>query len=257
MADDDAYTAIARLLRPAKRVLFITGAGISADSGLPTYRGVGGLYEDEFTDEGLPIEEALSGRMLAARPEVTWKYLLQIERNCRGATPNRAHQAIADLEGDERSVVVLTQNVDGLHLAAGSRDVIEIHGNVHDLGCTQCRYRTRVDSYAGLAELPLCPRCLAPLRPGVVLFGEALPRTAVRALEDACERGFDLVFSVGTSSLFPYIVEPVLWARAAGTPTVEINPAATVISDVVDFPLRAGAADAMVRIWRTLAADAA
>ena len=82
----------------ARRILFITGAGISADSGLPTYRGFGGLYDGKPTEEGLPIEEVLSGQMLARRPELTWKYLLQIEEGCRSAQPNPAHLALAEIE---------------------------------------------------------------------------------------------------------------------------------------------------------------
>jgi NAD-dependent deacetylase len=249
------YREIARLLRPSARLLFITGAGVSADSGLPTYRGVGGLYEEEITDEGYAIEEALSGEMMATHPEITWKYLLQIERNCRGAAPNLAHRTIAGLESETASVTVFTQNVDGLHDAAGSSRVIEIHGNLHRLRCTRCNFATRVDDYAGFADPPLCPKCLAPIRPDVVLFGEALPLDALLALEETLAEGVDLVFSIGTSSLFPYIVEPVLQARAAGIPTVEINPAATALDDIVDFPLRVGAAEAMGRLWHALHAD--
>lgn len=250
----NVYQEIARRLQRSTRVLFITGAGVSADSGLPTYRGLGGLYEDAITDEGYAIEEALSGEMMATHPEITWKYLLQIERNCRGAQPNLAHRVIAELER-EVEAIVYTQNVDGLHLAAGSSRVIEIHGNLHDISCTRCDFATQVDSYAGFADPPLCPVCRAPLRPDVVLFGEALPEAALVALDEALADGIDLVFSIGTSSLFPYIVEPVVWARAAGIPTVEINPAATAISGLVDYPVRAGAAEAMGRIWHALLAE--
>jgi NAD-dependent deacetylase len=251
----NTYVAIAHLLRQSRRVLFITGAGVSADSGLPTYRGLGGLYDEEITDDGIPIEEALSGRMMAERPDITWKYLLQIEKNCRDAAPNLAHQVIADLEGILPEVLVYTQNVDGLHLAAGSRNVIEIHGNLHNLHCTQCRFQIRVETYAGLGDPPLCPECLSPIRPAVVLFGEALPEQAIERFEQAFAEGFDLVFSIGTSSLFPYIVEPVVWAKRAGIPTVEINPAETAISRFVDYPIRAGAAEAMGRIWHALRAE--
>ncbi len=251
----NVYRDIALRLRHARRALFITGAGLSADSGLPTYRGLGGLYEDAFTDEGYSIEEALSGEMMAARPEVTWKYLLEIERNCRGARPNLAHEVIAGLERIVPEVLVYTQNVDGLHTTAGSSEIIEIHGNLRDLHCTHCRFATRVETYAGLGDPPLCPKCLAPVRPAVVLFGEALPEAAVARLEAAFAEDFDIVFSIGTSSLFPYIVQPVLWAQASGAATVEINPAETVLSAHVDFPVAAGAAEAMGRIWHALLAE--
>ncbi len=251
-SESDAHDDVARLVLASRRILFITGAGISADSGLPTYRGVGGLYEETLTSEGWTIEEALSGAMMASRPEITWKYLLQIARTCSGAEPNTAHRVIAALETALPEVLVYTQNVDGLHAAAGSRNLIEIHGALRDLRCTHCRFGTTVDNYADLPIPPLCPRCFAPLRPAVVLFGEALPEAAVARLEDELARGFDLVFSIGTSGLFPYIVEPVVLARRAGVPCIEINPDETPLSGIVDIALRERAAPAMGALWSAL-----
>lgn len=235
----------------ARRVLFITGAGISADSGLPTYRGIGGLYDGNVTEEGYAIEDALSGEMLRQRPELTWKYLAQIEANCRGAAPNDAHRAIAWLES-RTAVTVLTQNVDGLHRAAGSTDLIEIHGTLHRLACTGCGLRLEVPDYQELPLPPGCPDCGELLRPEVVLFGEALPEGGIRRLVETLEDGVDLVFSIGTTSVFPYIAEPVLWARQQGVPTVEINPGTTRVSAYVDYRLPLGAADAMARLRRRL-----
>lgn len=240
-----AVDAAARILRRARSVLFVTGAGISADSGLPTYRGVGGLYESDATEEGLPIEVLLSGDTFRRRPATTWKYLGAIERACRGARPNRAHEAIAALEAALPRVVVLTQNIDGLHRAAGSRDVIEIHGDVHRLACTRCGWRAHVPDYAGLDLPPRCPECAALVRPEVVLFGEMLPTEAITRLEEELRRGFDAVFSIGTTSVFPYIAAPVRMARAWGAGTVEVNPGETEVSGVVDVRLRCGAAAAM------------
>ena len=142
----DADTA-AGLLRTARRLFVITGAGISADSGLPTYRGIGGLYDDTHTEDAIPIEQALSGSMLARRPAITWKYLAQIERACRGARPNRAHELLAAFDRHFAHVCVLTQNIDGFHRDAGSRHLIEMHGDVHRLQCTACDWRARVTSF--------------------------------------------------------------------------------------------------------------
>src|ERR1700741_4368032 len=119
------YAEVAGELRRARRVLVITGAGISADSGLPTYRGIGGLYEADVTGDGLAIEGAFSRAMLCTRPARTWKYLLQIESACRGARHNDAHTAIVHLERHFRSLTVLTQNIDGFHRDAGSEYLIE------------------------------------------------------------------------------------------------------------------------------------
>jgi NAD-dependent deacetylase len=250
-ADDRAIDAVIGRLRPGQRLLFITGAGLSADSGLPTYRGIGGLYDQGAAEPGLRIEEILSGPMLRVRPELTWKHLLDVARACRGSTFNRGHEVIAALERDFE-VCVLTQNVDGFHRAAGSRNVIDIHGDLHVILCTarSCGYREEVEAFEPAALPPRCPRCAAVLRPDVVLFGEWLPPEKVARLEVELKRGFDLVFSVGTSSLFPYIVEPVYAAKDRGVPTVEINPGRTDVSDDVDFRIAAGAAEALGVIWK-------
>lgn len=243
--DDSTLDSVAALLRDARRVLFITGAGISADSGLPTYRGINGLYNDQTTDEGHDIEHALSGEMLHDRPELTWKYLAQIEHACREASPNDAHHALSAIERRLPFVLVLTQNIDGLHRAAGSRNLIEIHGNLRCLRCTQCAHREEVPSLAGRALPPVCPACGALMRPEVVLFGERLDQHNLERLYGELAEGFDLVFSIGTTSTFPYIVEPVAWAIRAGVPTVEINPQETQISPYVRYRLPLRAAEAM------------
>jgi NAD-dependent deacetylase len=248
----DQITKIARRLKESRSVLFITGAGISADSGLPTYRGIGGLYEQEETDDGIPIEAALSGAMFRRDPAITWKYIHQIERSCRDAGPNRAHELIAQLEHRFDRVWTLTQNVDGLHHAAGSTKVIDIHGDVHWLLCTRCGHRWRVESYAGLPIPPSCPECDSLVRPEVVLFGEMLPMDRVRVLQEQLMRGFDAVFSIGTTSVFPYIAEPVIDARRRGGLTVEINPGVSEVSHVVKHRLRMGAAAAMEALVRAL-----
>lgn len=240
----DLYERTADLLRGARRVLFVTGAGLSADSGLPTYRGVGGLYHDGETEHGMPVEEALSGPMFAQRPEITWKHITDIEGACRGARPNRGHEVIAELE-QRCEVVVFTQNVDGLHRAAGSTRVVEVHGAIHRLRCTRCDWRDEVEDYADLAPLPTCPRCSAVIRPDVVLFQEMLPEPVLEAWDAESAAGFDVVFSVGTSSLFPYILMPVVTAARRGVPTVEINPGTTTLSTVVDIHLQERAANAL------------
>jgi NAD-dependent deacetylase len=230
--------------------LFVTGAGLSADSGLPTYRGVGGLYESEETDEGYAIEELLSGEALRERPELTWKYLRQIEHACRGTNFNRGHTVIAEMEQHFPRVWTLTQNVDGFHRHAGSRHVIAIHGDLHQLRCTQCTWREEVPDYTHLPELPRCSSCGAVLRPEVVLFGEMLSATGVRELEYQVREGFDIVFSIGTTSVFSYISYPVESAQQRDKPTVEINPGTTRLSALVRYRLAMGAAVALDAIWQ-------
>lgn len=249
MVDPGTVRRAAELLADARSVLFITGAGVSADSGLPTYRGVGGLYEEQDTVEGLPIEVALSGQVMASRPALTWKYLAQIEQACRGARHNRAHEVIAAVERARPRVWVLTQNVDGFHRTAGSENVIDIHGDLHQLLCPRCGHLERVEHFGGLAIPPPCPACAGILRPDVVLFGELLPEAKVDLLERELRRGFDLVLTIGTSAAFPYIAAPVLEARRRGTPTIEIDPGRTPLSPLVDLQIPARAAPALDAIW--------
>ena len=228
---------VAELVNRAERILFITGAGLSADSGLPTYRGIGGLYETEATDEGIPIEVAVSGHMLRQRPEICWKYIARMEEAFRGARHNRGHEVIAEIERRTEHVCVLTQNVDGFHLDAGSQNVIAIHGDIHELICTECRDMFRVPHFEGMEIPPSCERCGGMVRPAVVLFGEMLPFDAVARLQGELSRGFDLVFSVGTTSLFPYIAQPVIDAKRDRVPTVEINPGSSEVSTLVDIQI--------------------
>ena len=150
MSSRNAIGQVSSRLKASDSVLFITGAGLSADSGIPTYRSVGGLYDVDDTSEGLPIEELLSGEMLQSEPEVTWKYLAQIADACQGATFNRSHQLIAQFEYALPRTWVLTQNVDGFHRAAGSSNVIDIHGDMHDLYCPVCEWQEHVEDFEEL-----------------------------------------------------------------------------------------------------------
>lgn len=248
---DDAarISEVVALLRNAKSLLFITGAGLSADSGLPTYRGIGGLYNDADAESGLPIEALLSGYAFRSNPARTWKYLAEVGKAGIGKRPNRGHEVIAEMEGHFDRVWVLTQNVDGFHHIAGSRNVIDIHGDLHNLRCTRCDHHAPAGDYTLLELPPHCPGCEAVLRPDVVLFGEQLPPDAVATLRRETRTGFDVVFSVGTTSVFPYIAGPVLDAYHFKKPSVEINPGETDVSEFVTVKLPMRAAEALDAIW--------
>ncbi len=240
----DELRELARVAAAADRILIITGAGISADSGLPTYRGIGGLYVREQTADAVPIEVALSGEMMRDDPALCWKYIAQIENACRAAVANPGHVAIRRIETLRPGCWTLTQNVDGLHRAAGSQRLIEIHGNVQRLYCTVCAHSERRADFEGLDIPPACPRCAGLLRPDVVLFNEMLPEPAVETLHGIMAAGPQLVISVGTSSAFPYIAAPMWQAREQGVPSLEINPDITPVSDLARYrwPLRAAEA---------------
>ena len=244
---DKVIARVAQAIKQAERILLITGAGLSADSGLPTYRGLGGLYNGH-TAEGLPIEEALSGPMLQRDPALCWKYLAELGKACLGAQANAGHYAIAELQRRKPQCWLLTHNIDGYHRAAGSpmERVIEIHGELAPLYCQSCG---AVD--AELAEHlerplpPKCRQCAGVLRPPVVLFEEMLPEQAIDTLYCEVRKGFEVVISIGTSASFPYIVEPLLRTRQAGGFTVEINPQRTDLSARVDVHLQGRALDVL------------
>lgn len=234
-------------LQRAERILVITGAGLSADSGLPTYRGLGGLYNG-VTAEGMPIEAALSGPMLQRDPALCWKYLAELGRACLNAQPNAGHHAIAELQRRKPGCWVLTQNIDGYHRQAGCdpERLIEIHGELAPLYCQSCGAVS--EELAGHLDRPLpprCDKCAGVLRPPVVLFEEMLPEKAIETLYAELRKGFDLVIAVGTTASFPYIAEPVLRTRQAGGFTVEINPQNGALSPYVDVHIRAKALDVL------------
>ncbi len=252
-AAEQTLQTVAGALARARRVAVLTGAGMSADSGLPTYRGIGGLYNGIEIEAGMPIEDILHAYTLARDPALTWKYIAEIERACRGAGPNAGHAVLASWQA-VRDIWVVTQNVDGFHRAAGSHQVIELHGNLSQLFCCACMAEYSID-VVDLTQLPpRCTACDGLVRPRVVLFGELLPPDAMAEYERELARGFDLLFVIGTSAMFPYIHGPVVEARARGCLTVEINPDVTVLSHAVDHRLAGGARDILQQLDRLLAA---
>jgi NAD-dependent deacetylase len=247
LVDRELLLQTAAALRHARRILIITGAGLSADSGLPTYRGVGGLYNAKTAD-GLPIEMALSGPMLRRDPALCWKYIAELGRACLGAQPNAAHYAIAQLQRLKPECWVLTQNVDGYHRAAGSppERLIEIHGQLAPLFCQSCgEVDPELSEHLQRPLPPLCKHCHGVLRPPVVLFEEMLPERALETLYEEMAKGFDAVLSIGTTASFPYIHEPVLRTRVSGGFTAEINPTPTDHSAGMDVFLGCRALEVM------------
>nr|WP_298168694.1 NAD-dependent deacylase [uncultured Pseudomonas sp.] len=249
---EQAIIRVAQAIARAERILLITGAGLSADSGLPTYRGLGGLYNGH-TDEGLPIEAALSGSMLQRDPALCWKYLAELGKACLSAQPNAGHQAIAELQRRKPECWLLTQNIDGYHRAAGSpaERLIEIHGELAPLYCQSCgAVDPQLVEHLSRPLPPKCRQCGGVLRPPVVLFEEMLPERAIGTLYAELRKGFAVVISIGTSASFPYIVEPVLRTRQAGGFTAEINPTRTDLSAAVDVHLPSRALDVLPELLR-------
>jgi len=247
---DSAIERTGAALARAERILVITGAGLSADSGMPTYRGLGGLYNGR-TAEGMPIEVAISGPMLQKDPALCWKYLAQLGKACLNAQPNAGHDAIAELQRLKPECWVLTQNIDGFHRRAGSppERLIEIHGELAPLYCLSCGLESsELARHLDGPLPPKCARCAGVLRPPVVLFEEMLPEEAIDTLYAQLRKGFDVVLLVGTTASFPYIIEPVLRTRDAGGFTAEVNPGLTDLSSVVEERMVGRALDIMPRL---------
>lgn len=248
----DLVDAVGVILTQARSALFITGPALSADSGLTHYRGIPGLLRKSASD-GKLIEAALSIDMLMNKPRTTWRTLLEADRRVCAAAPNRGHQVLVALEGVLQRSTIMTINVDRLHQRAGSRNVIEMHGALHDLLCKRCELSTRHDSYAQLPMPPVCALCRTVLRPDMPLFGESLPTDPFTRLQAELETGFDIVFAIGVTTMFPYLARPLLIAKQEGIPTVEIGPSQTDVTDVVDFAFKGSPAKVLELIWEVFA----
>jgi NAD-dependent deacetylase len=228
-------------IRGARRVLVITGAGVSAESGIPTFRGREGWWRRLD-----PTRLATPGAF-AADPRLVWEWYDFRRQKVAAADPNPAHRAIAALPRPGREVVLVTQNVDDLHERAGSRDPIHVHGSIWAVRCTACGASSE-DRRVPLPEIPpRCP-CGGLLRPGVVWFGEFLPPVALRAAERAATEGADATLVVGTEAVCGYVVDWAVRSRGAGGILVEVNPGETALTPQADFHLRGTAGEVLPSI---------
>ena len=229
------------LLIDASRIVVLTGAGVSAESGIPTFRdALTGLWS-QHRPERLATEEGF-----AADPSLVWRWYASRRGAVRRCEPNAAHHAITRLQS-RTSTVLVTQNVDGLHARAGTIDPVELHGNIVRAKCfAGCGWHGDADALeaADARVPPHCPDCGAHARPDVVWFGERLPAAAWTRAEEACRRA-DLCLVVGTSGLVhPAAGLPSL-ARAAGAAVVVIGPEATPLDAVADVVLRGRAGEVL------------
>lgn len=222
-------------LRAASSVAVLTGAGISAESGVPTFRGAGGLWR-EFRPEELATPEAFQ-----RDPRLVWEWYDWRRGLIAAAQPNAGHLALADLERRTPNFALLTQNVDGLHDRAGSRQIYKLHGDIWTVRCVGCGREQR-DERVPMPEVPPRCDCGALLRPGVVWFGELLPAQAWQAAEQAA-RSAEVFLVVGTSAVV-YPAAGLAWlAHAAGAKVIEVNPEQTSFSAQVDCSLRGRAGE--------------
>ena len=248
--DAGASSRLARLaerLRTARRISLLTGAGISAASGVPTFRGEDGLWRNHRP------EDLATPAAFARNPELLWEWYGWRRQTIAGCAPNAAHDVLARWsQGGERTTVV-TQNVDDLHLKAGTERLVRLHGSIWELSCSRGCLAGRTawrDERVPLPGLPRCPHCQALARPAVVWFGEMLADADLRAAVQAtlC----DVFVTVGTSSVVYPAAGLVEQARHHGAFTVEINAEATPATAVVDLAIHAPAEVVLPEVDRLL-----
>ena len=247
MRDSDRVAAATRL-GAASNVTVLTGAGVSAASGVPTFRGAGGLWRD-FRAEDLATPAAF-----ARDPQLVWEWYDWRRSKVAACQPNRAHEVLAAWSRRYSAFSLVTQNVDGLHERAGTAHLTRLHGSIWTLRCWNgCGAPPWTDERVPLTPLPpLCPSCGGLARPGVVWFGEPLDRADVARADRACS--CDVFLVVGTSSVVYPAAGLTQTASARGAFVIEINPEATPVTGLVDVSLRGGAEAVLDDLDRRLTA---
>lgn len=215
MFASDSIDKLADWLRHSRFTCVLTGAGVSAESGLATFRGPDGLWK------GRDPTEVATPEAFAADPREVWQFYNWRLRQAVKVQPNAGHVALAELQSMRPGFGLVTQNVDRLHQRAGSRDVVELHGNIHEVRCVACVYREDVGD-AELSDEPRCPDCGDWLRPCVVWFNESLPEAAVMQAAEWSQR-CDLFLSIGTSALVWPAAQFAYDAASHGARVAEIN----------------------------------
>jgi NAD-dependent deacetylase len=251
------------------RVLVLTGAGVSAESGIPTFRGKDGYWRN------LDPTKLATPEAFARDPQLVWDWYCERRERIRNAQPNAAHLAIAKLAQHADEFLLVTQNVDDLHARAGmsAQDMVQIHGDIFVTWCSSCDWRAElcdaetnnIRGHTGLAgarpstagnepeeadaDLPKCPECHAFLRPGVIWFGEQLPWNELQRVENFLDGGAcDVVIVAGTTATFGYIIDWALRASTDGAELIEVNPEETPLSQFATRLVREPAAMALPRI---------
>ena len=237
---EEQIKALRDALRKAERIAALTGAGISAESGVPTFRGADGLWRK------YDVMELATPHAFARDPELVWEFYNWRRNLITGLTFNPGHKALVDLEARVPHFALITQNVDGLHLKAGSKNLLEIHGNLWKVRCTKCHTVT-LDMSSNMGALPKCRECGGLLRPHVVWFGESLDFTLLnRAVEAA--RSCQVMLVIGTSAIVQPAASLAFEAKEAGAVVAEINLEKTPSSGGMDFVLLGKAGEILPKL---------
>jgi NAD-dependent deacetylase len=237
----------AELLRGARRVAVLTGAGVSAESGVPTFRGQGGLWE------GHRIEDVATPSAFEADPALVWRFYNMRRANLWNISPNAGHFALVEMEKrwTPQYFALCTQNIDGLHRAAGSRHVLELHGNLARVRCSACAYKADRPGEQ-LDGLPRCPWCGELIRPDIVWFEEMLPHDVWSEAQIASEE-CDCFLVVGTTAVVYPAAGLVALARNRGARVIEVNLEPSAVSGIADVALHGKSGHILPRLVEALA----
>ena len=238
--------AAAGIIRKARRLFVLTGAGMSAESGVPTFRGGG----ESATWRGMPYTALSSAEMIETNLPLVWEWFDHRRSVLAECRPNAGHLALAAAQqkGPFESLTLVTQNIDGLHSDAGSTDVIELHGNIHEARCRKCEAVELIGDHRAEGP-PVCRICNDAMRPNVVLFGEMLDLRTVKRAYKAAEM-CDVCLVVGTSAVVsPANTLPSL-AIGNGAQLIELNPEETPLTAIADVSIRAPSAEVLISLFR-------
>lgn len=234
------FEKVAEKLKNSKKIVFVTGAGISQESGIPTFRGKDGLWK-KYDPMKLATIDAFY-----EDPKLVWEWYQDRRKNILKANPNPGHNAIAELE-KYKEVVVLTQNIDGLHQRAGNTKVLELHGSIIRIKCTVCDFQREIKTSFDILP-PKC-NCGNILRPDVVWFGEALPQDV---WQDAIvhANSCDIMIIAGTSLVVSPANTLPIYAKQNGATLIEVNPDETIMSEDMDLSLKTTSAIGLSELLR-------
>ena len=237
------YNAAAELIQNAEHLIALTGAGISKESNVPTFRGKDGLWK-QYNAMDLATPHAFS-----QNPQLVWEWYTWRQHLIAKCEPNPAHLTLAKWEQHGLLKTLITQNVDGLHRKAGSTQILEVHGNLWTLKCTNCTYNSRLSQPA--QGIPLCPECKSNLRPDVVWFGESLSSTVMDQVYTELQTA-DIILVVGTSALVQPAASFPLIVKRNGGHILEVNIESTPLTTSADIHITGKAGGVLPKIDRLL-----
>lgn len=229
-------------IRNAESIVFFTGAGISAESGIPTFRGENGIWKK------LKPEELANFDAFLKNPEIVTEWYNHRRQIIHQSEPNAGHYAITEFQKRFDNVTVITQNVDNLHRRAGNKNIFELHGNIERNYCIKCKtFYNDLDDQI----IPICPKCGGLIRPDVVWFGELLPEDQLTGAEKAASE-CDIFFCIGTSAVVYPAASLIYTAKQSGAYLIEINIENTEISSLVNYSFKEKSGIALPEILKAL-----